>query len=156
MVQVICDVGVKNFCYVVFDKSTNTMIDFDVCSFRKKNFIQDLLALWLVIKDRFSPTTIYMEQQLLTNILCQKMETATLAFAVLNSIEFRRVPAKQKFTRLQIPYTDYTDRKKKSIKVGKEMFESQVVASQAIRDRVSALVKQDDFFDCVLMALTVD
>lgn len=154
--HLVCDVGTKNFCYILFDNEKyagrlpcHPVIDFEIVEFDKKNLVSSVVEKMKALP--FHECLI--ESQIFGNAACVKIQTIIETYCVINDIECTSVPAVRKFKILSIPKpTKYSDRKKIVIEYGSNVIEK--YATPVIRDRVDKLQKKDDFYDCLLMAIS--
>lgn len=146
----VCDVGVKNFCYTIFTK--NKLVEFDILSINDKK----LLDLFVNLHKQYNFKYIGCEKQHNKNPKCVKYSHFIIAFSILNEIQYRMINPRNKFAILKInkeATSTYYQRKKMATVLGQENLKN-FSFSDEIQNQISQLDKTDDFYDCLLMYLT--
>lgn len=154
MIYVYCDVGVKNFCYLVVKKHSNILlefIEFDIKEFSVKDVISDVLDMLEDLMERYEIIKFGIELQNFRNTRCVKIETVIATYLTLKNIHFNRIQAQTKLRRLNITTSSYSKRKKEAILKGEELIKQHEYSK--IIDKISTLKKKDDLYDCILMAI---
>uniref|UniRef100_A0A6C0J895 Mitochondrial resolvase Ydc2 catalytic domain-containing protein n=1 Tax=viral metagenome TaxID=1070528 RepID=A0A6C0J895_9ZZZZ len=146
----VCDVGVKNFCYTVFKQ--NQLIEFDILAITDKK----LLDLFVNLHKQYNFKYIGCEKQHNRNPKCIRYSHYIIAFSILNKIQYRMINPRNKFTVLSVDKEDittYYQRKKLATLLGQENLKK-FSFSDEIQKQINQLTKTDDFYDCLLMYLT--
>ena len=160
MYTLVCDTGVKNFCYVVF--KNKDVIEFDVLNVKTGNALYNLLN---TLSKNYDFNKIIVERAYSRN-------SKGLAYVTIINIFFKCLAdhknvtvdiiidhAGAKFKRLNIDIADTStrERKKKSIEIGKGLMfsEKKLTLSHQSDLKYQTLKKLDDFYDCVLMYYTL-
>jgi hypothetical protein len=156
MVFIFCDVGIKNFCYIIVDKAANNstidFLDFEIKEFNIKNLIRDVLDLIEELYEKYIIQHFYIELQSFHNARCSKIETVLATYLTEHGLSFSRVRAQDKLKKHDITTKNYVMRKKEAIRIGE--IELQKHSYGCITEKINSLKKKDDFYDCVLMAVT--
>ena len=145
------DIGTKNFCYIICTKEKEQLYiyDFDVIKI-SKNTIDSTISFLYSMKNIDS---YYIEKQVSKNTKCKIIETVIITYCKLKNINFNSVNAKGKNKLLKDGSQNYYFRKKDIVKTGEKYLES-IIKSDNIKKKITELTKKDDFYDCLLMALT--
>jgi Holliday junction resolvasome RuvABC endonuclease subunit len=160
MFNIFCDLGTKNFCYLVCSKEDNitTLIDMEIILFKKHTnkakLITEVIKLISDLVEKYSDSKFFIESQHHNNIKCLKIEYIILTYLQTNNLKFKSVSPKSKFKILDITYTNYHNRKKQVVKYGKELLENSENIINNIQEKIEKLEKLDDFYDCFLMCIT--
>jgi Poxvirus A22 protein. len=151
-----CDVGIKNFCFLICElKDKLTLVTFDLIELASPLKIREIIDLLDLIYKNYQIETFYIESQNFKNTKCIRVETAIITYLNLYNYKFKRVQPKKKLTKLSIDSTSYTSRKKGVVNIGEKMlYQDNIVVSEELNTKISALRKKDDFYDCFLMAIT--
>lgn len=147
--HIICDVGTKHFCYLLFDEQEGRVRDFAVAQLDDRRGV--VAAVFdLLDAHRFDGAIV--EQQVRANSVCVRIQTAIECYCYAKRIPYRSVPAARKFAQLSIVKPKaYSARKRASVKYGSSVL-AELADGETTR-RVEALNKKDDFYDCLLMAI---
>ncbi len=143
----VCDVGTKNFCYILGEKKE--LYNFEIVQFNKKKILQEVFNLL----ERLKFDECLIENQVYNNTTCIKIQTIIEAYCFINKIKCKKVSPKKKFTVLNLEHDTYRKRKQNSIKYGEEIIKTMTISDE-LREKISNLKKKDDFYDCLLMMLT--
>lgn len=153
----ICDVGTKNFCYLIVsvDDATKilTFVAFEIVVFNTKALVADVVATMERVCDTYPLTRVYIELQVWKNNMCSKIETIQSTFLYLRQIQYKKVTAQSKLKLFNITTSTYSVRKAEAVRIGKELLLAHTCTNEVIV-RLESLKKKDDFYDCVLMAVT--
>jgi uncharacterized membrane protein len=145
------DIGVSNFCYLICELTDKKIkvIDFDIVRFGK-NIVGEVISF---LDDTPRPEKFFIEVQYHKNSKCTKIETVILTYLTINNLRYKKVHPFHKIKVLNLDSSSYSVRKKSVIEHGKIKLKETIISDQLL-DKLDELKKQDDFFDCLLMAWT--
>jgi Poxvirus A22 protein. len=145
------DIGVKNFCYFrckVTDKKLE-LINFEVVKLQNP-LTESVIKLLDDLKEN---EFFFVEIQNYRNTKCIKIETIIITYLIIHALPHKRVSPFRKIKLLQLDSSSYTKRKNAIISYGEKIVNN-VIKSNAIKQKIENLKKKDDFYDCLLMAIT--
>jgi hypothetical protein len=96
---------------------------------------------------------IFIESQNFRNTTCVRVETVILTYLTIRKIPFKKVHPYRKLKLLGINSPSYSVRKKNIVSFGEETISS-CLYNEEIKQKIENLKKKDDFYDCLLMAIT--
>jgi hypothetical protein len=161
------DIGMKHFCFLVCElikpplsesvhqTSDLKIVDFQVLALT--NYITDTISLLHRLQG-LPQAHWYIESQNYKNTRCVKIETVIVTFASLKKISFTKVQPYKKLKILDIDSSSYNKRKSGVVAIGEKIVgklaSSNDLCPQHIMGKIQQLKKKDDFYDCILMAVT--
>lgn len=147
-----CDIGVKNFCYLICDQQKK-ILDFETEVNFEKDTINSVIDYMEKICDAYPLRCVFIESQIFKNVKCLRIETVISTYLTLKNVSFKLVQSSRKYNLLGFASQNYRKRKKFVVEKGEEMLKTMQVSEQ-LKEKIDSLKKKDDFYDCVLMMCT--
>ena len=151
MVHLFCDPGIKNFCYVIFDKCHNSIIDYKLIDLTK-NYFDNLLNLLKELNNIYQLKSIHVEHQYY-NKKCANIQLICKVYAALNNINYHCISPSLKFKRLNKIYNIPIPKTKTERKKFASNYNSKLLTENQIND-INTWKKKDDIYDVILMIET--
>jgi len=140
--EIFIDIGIKNFCWLKYNYTDNSIKSFDIIEIKSISDITKLL-------DTFN-NPINIELQISKNTKCKRYEYHIESYCEIKKISYNKINPKNKFKLInEICPKQYYKRKKRIIEIGNNL-----IAENKIKCPEIPFKKKDDIFDCILMAYT--
>lgn len=149
--EIFCDIGIKNFCYMSCEFNEKiTIKNFEILQFVSTG-LKLIKELNNFIEKFENVNCFYIESQIYFNTKCVRIESILQSLLFSKGIKFEKINAKRKLILFNIGTKSYSKRKRSCIKLGEELIKLTI---NECEEKIKTLTKKDDFYDCVLMAIT--